>query len=249
MPRVFIGYDSRETLAYEVCRRSLLRHCPDAYVTPLRQDNLRRAGLYRRAFWSDDGQRYDSQDGRPFSTEVSFSRFLVPMLGVAEDADWVLFCDSDFLFRESVSDLFDLAEDRYAVQVVKHDYKTKAARKYLGNKNENYPRKNWSSLILWNCAHPANRQLTPELVQGSTGAFLHRFSWLPDELIGELPLEWNWLESEYAAKPEAPLIHYTLGTPCFAEYAATDTAHLWWDSCGRVMQGLDTPALPKVVGL
>ena len=132
MPRVFVGYDPREDLAYQVCSRSILRHCPDAHVSPLKIENLRRAGLYRRAFWIDEQQRYDAQDGLPFSTDFSFSRFLVPMLGVAEDAGWVLFCDSDFLFRASISDLFALADDRYAVMVVKHDYHPRQGTKLRG---------------------------------------------------------------------------------------------------------------------
>jgi hypothetical protein len=99
--------------------------------------------------------------------------------------------------------------------------------KYLGSKNEDYPRKNWSSVILWNCSNHPNRKLTPEFVQHSTGAYLHRFSWLDDERIGELPPEWNWLPDEYGANPDAKLLHYTLGTPCFHEFADTPQADEW----------------------
>jgi hypothetical protein len=105
------------------------------------------------------------------------------------------------------------------VQVVKHDYKTKMPVKYLGSKNEDYPRKNWSSVILWNCSTFPNRKLTPEFVMNATGADLHRFTWLDDERIGELPPEWNWLDVEYEYNPNAKLVHYTLGTPCFHEFA------------------------------
>ena len=99
--------------------------------------------------------------------------------------------------------------------------------KYLGSKNENYPRKNWSSVILYNCSHPKNRILTPEFVQNATGAQLHRFSWLQDDLIGSLPIEWNWLPDEFGPNDNAKLLHYTLGTPCFHEFANTPMADEW----------------------
>jgi hypothetical protein len=99
--------------------------------------------------------------------------------------------------------------------------------KYLGAKNENYPRKNWSSVILWNCQNPANRILTPEFVQKSTGAELHRFTWIKDERIGDLPAEWNWLPDEYGPNINADLLHYTLGAPCFHEFATTNQADEW----------------------
>ncbi len=214
MARVFIGYDPRETLAYEVCRRSILRHCPDAHVSALKQDNLRRAGLYRRAFWVDDGQRYDTQDGKPFSTEFSFSRFLVPMLGVAEDAEHVLFCDSDFLFRESVDDLFALADSRYAVQVVKHDYRPEQTAKLRGAvAQQQYPRKNWSSLMLVNCRHPQTQMLTTFQANAQPGSWLHGFRWLTDEAIGALPAGWNWLQGWSMDAEEAKAVHFTLATP------------------------------------
>jgi hypothetical protein len=113
------------------------------------------------------------------------------------------------------------------VQVVKHDYKTRMPVKYLGSPNEDYPRKNWSSVILWNCSSFPNRRLTPEFIQKSTGSELHRFSWLDDERVGELPKEWNWLPDEYGPNPAAKLLHYTLGTPCFHEFADTPMGSEW----------------------
>ena len=113
------------------------------------------------------------------------------------------------------------------VMVVKHDYKTKMTEKYLGSKNEDYPRKNWSSVILWNCNSHPNRQLTPKFVQSKPGSFLHRFSWIDDDRIGELPPEWNWLPDEYGPNPDAKLLHYTLGTPCFDEFHDTPQGEEW----------------------
>lgn len=138
-----------------------------------------------------------------------------------------IYLDGDMLVLGDIAELWSLRSHMKAVQVVKHDYQTKAKKKYLGNKNEDYPRKNWSSVIVWNSGHYGNRDLIPETVMGKTGEYLHRFSWLPDERIGELPREWNWLETEYPVNPEAKLIHYTLGTPCFPEYSGTETAGLW----------------------
>lgn len=94
----------------------------------------------------------------------------------------------------------------------------------MGAKNEDYPRKNWSSVVLWNCAHSANRELTPQFVEGKDGKFLHRFSWLPDQFIGELNAEWNWLPDEFGENSNAKLLHYTLGAPCFIDYANTPMA-------------------------
>jgi len=100
--------------------------------------------------------------------------------------------------------------------------------KYLGSKNEDYPCKNWSSVILWNCGHPANAVVTPEFIQTATGAQVHRFTWLADNLVGELPAEWNWLDIEYECNPQAKLVHYTLGTPCFHEFSNQgDFANEW----------------------
>jgi hypothetical protein len=123
--------------------------------------------------------------------------------------------------------------------VVKHDYQTKASIKYLGNINENYPRKNWSSVMLWNCSHPKHKILTPEFVSKQTGKFLHRFSWLDDNDIGELPVEWNWLACEYEKNTGAKLIHYTLGTPCFKDFRDTDMAEIWYDYYESAKKGFD----------
>jgi hypothetical protein len=111
--------------------------------------------------------------------------------------------------------------------VVKHDYKTKMTEKYLGAKNENYPRKNWSSVILWNCGHAANKVVTPAFIETATGAQLHRFTWLADELVGELPNVWNWLPDEFGANQNAKLLHYTLGTPSFHDFATTPMGDEW----------------------
>lgn len=162
------------------------------------------------------------------SNAFIYSRFLIPSL---EDyAGWAIFVDGDMVCRDDIAKLWALRDDAYAVQVVQHDYRTKAQRKYIGTpleaKNEDYPRKNWSSVILWNCAHPANRILTPDFVMNQPGSFLHRFSWLEDDDIGALPATWNWLVGEYEPA-DCALAHYTLGVPGIKHYHRCDKAADW----------------------
>lgn len=210
MITVFIGYDSREAIAYHVCANSIIRHSskPVALV-PLALDNLK-----------DYSETHD--DG---SNQFIYSRFLVPHLMNYDG--WAIFIDGDMLLREDIDKLWELRDESKAVQCVHHDYKTRMTTKYLGAVNANYPRKNWSSVVMWNCSHPANKMITPGVIQASSGAFLHRFMWLTDDLIGELPIEWNWLPDEFGANPDAKLLHYTLGTPCFHDFALTPMADEW----------------------
>jgi hypothetical protein len=140
---------------------------------------------------------------------------------------WAIFMDGDMLVRDDIAKLWELRDPNKAVMVVKHDYKTRMKQKYLGAKNDDYPRKNWSSVILWNCGHEANKVLTSDFVQNATGAQLHRFTWLDDSLIGELPKLWNWLPDEFGANPDAKLLHWTLGTPSFHEFADEPMAEEW----------------------
>lgn len=207
---IFLGYDPNESIAYHVCANSIIRHATQPVsIIPLALNTLK-----------DYTETHT--DG---SNQFIYSRFLVPHL--MNYNSWAIFMDGDMIVQDDITKLWNLKEDDKDVMVVKHDYKTRASEKYLGAKNEDYPRKNWSSVILWNCSSYPNRKLTPEFVQKSTGAQLHRFTWLDDKRIGELPLEWNWLDLEYDVNPNAKLIHYTLGTPSFREYATGGMADLW----------------------
>jgi hypothetical protein len=141
--------------------------------------------------------------------------------------------------QKDIKELLDLRDDSKALQVVKHEYKTKAHQKYLGNINQDYPRKNWSSVILWNCEHTKHKVLTPDFIANQTGKFLHRFSWLDDIEIGELPKEWNWLATEYPNNEQANIIHYTLGTPCFKDYRDTEMSDIWLKKHKRVNDGME----------
>ena len=140
------------------------------------------------------------------------------------------------IVRADIAELAALADPSKAVQCVPHDYKTAHPIKYLGNKNEDYPRKNWSSVILWHCGFFGNRMLTPEFVGKMPGSYLHRFSWLKDDQVGDLPREWNRLVLEEPLTSGDKLRHYTIGTPCFDEYSASDPE--WW----KVYERMKAPA-------
>ena len=219
---IVVGYDKRESVAYHVFTQSVLEKSsvPVSFI-PLSVNTLK---IYKETH----------ADG---SNEFIYSRFLTPFL--MNFSGWAIFADGDMVCNSDIAELWALRDESKAVQVVKHNYKTKKSVKYLGNKNEDYPRKNWSSLILWNCGHPDNKILTPEFIQEKPGSFLHRFSWLDDNHIGELPLEWNWLAIEYPDNPNANIVHYTLGTPCFREYSQDSMADYWHAVHQRVNQGME----------
>lgn len=213
-----VGFDQREAVAYHTfCQSVISRASQPVRFTPLVAHGFK-----------------TKKDG---SNEFTYSRFLVPhLMGYR---GWAIYADGDMVCREDIAKLWAMRDDRYAVQVVKHDYQTVHSRKYLGNKNENYPRKNWSSLILWNCEHSANRSLTPEAIKDLDGSFLHRFSWLHDGEIGEIPITWNWLVLEYPLNEYAHLYHYTIGTPCFSIYQNCDNSDMWWMEYKKLNEGRD----------
>lgn len=218
---VVVGFDQREAIAYHTFCQSVLEKAsiPVQFI-PLAENTL-------------SGYKETHTDG---SNRFIYSRFLTPYL--TGFSGWAIFADGDMVCQTDIKELWSLIDETKAVQVVKHDYQTKAHVKYLGNKNENYPRKNWSSLILWNCGHPANRVLTPKFIQEQTGAYLHRFTWLDDSQIGALPKEWNWLAIEYEDNAQAKLIHYTLGTPCFKDYRDTPMSEHWASTLEHATQGM-----------
>jgi len=218
---LWIGWDSRQPLSYDVFRSSLERRTSrPLHVRPLMLKPLRSEGLYTREHIVKDGQAWDSISGAPMSTEFALSRFLVPHLQRAEpceahqrEAGWCLFAECDMLALADIAELFALADDRYAVMCVKHVYRPKELRKMDAQRQTHYPCKNWSSLMLINASHPANRRLTVEMVNTLRGRDLHSFCWLERDDIGELPAEWNHLLGEEGQASHPKLLHYTLGTP------------------------------------
>jgi lipopolysaccharide biosynthesis glycosyltransferase len=210
MINIFIGYDPKESIAYHTCVNSIIRLASQPIAIYPLACNL--INTYKEVH--GDG-----------SNDFTYLRFLVPYLSKFEGH--AIFIDGDMIIKDDISKLWNLKNNETAVQVVKHNYLTKMTKKYLGLKNENYPRKNWSSVIIWNCNHPKNRMLTPAFVEQSTGEQLHRFSWIEDDNIGELPIEWNWLPDEFGENQDAKLLHYTLGTPCFTKFVNTTMAEDW----------------------
>lgn len=215
MLEVYVGYDAREDVAWRVARHSLLRHTTsNIRVHPLKQETLRARGMYRRA--PDEGA----------TTAFSLTRFLTP--SISGETSWSLFCDCDFLFTADICALLRDLDDDKAVYVVQHDYVPTRRTKMDGRVQTIYPRKNWSSFMLFNGRHPAIRALTPEVVNTHTPKYLHQLQWVEDDAIGALPPDWNFLVGEYPTPPTVPRgIHFTNGGPWFANCRTVDYADLW----------------------
>jgi hypothetical protein len=218
--RVFIGYDSVEAVAFSVLSHSIhARASQPVSITPVKLEELR--GIYQR-------ERNPLQ-----STEFSFSRFLTPYLCGYEG--WAIFMDCDMLAREDIAQLWKLRDERYAVQVVKHMHVPKEDTKFLGAVQTRYEKKNWSSVMLMNCARCT--ALTPHFVSGASGLELHQFKWLEgDHLIGELPSRWNHLAGYDPPRPDASLVHFTIGGPYFEEYKDCEYAGEWRAACDAMLE-------------
>ena len=220
--KVFIGYDNVESVAWHTMAHSILRQSSrPVAIIPVNIANLK--GVYTR-------ERDPKQ-----SNEFSFTRFLVPYL--CDYQGYGVFFDCDMLLRTDIAEIFKALDEQpeKAVYVVKHSYEPRDDVKYLNTVQYKYPRKNWSSVVLWNCGHEANKKVTPEFVNTATGLELHRFTWLDDEEIGELDVRWNWLVGEYTAPPiDVKNVHWTVGGPYFVEYQNADFSEEWFKEAARM---------------
>ena len=227
--KVFVGYDHREDIAYQVCKHSIESRSHSVEVIPLNIKKLTAEGHYFRP---------DDEKG---STEFTFTRFLVPHL--TDYTGWAVFCDCDVIWQVGIEDLMKQADPQYAVMVVQHEYTPTEQLKMDGKIQYPYPRKNWSSVILWNCDHPSNKMLTKDVVNHETGAFLHRFQWLPDSAIGALPTVYNWLVNWYHepedGKPK--IIHYTEGGPWFDNYTNCEYGANWEREKNKYLEASKPP--------
>lgn len=208
MISLFCGNDERETIGVHVFLHSLFRRASvPVAVTPLASTGLKQG-----------------------TNEFTASRFLVPyLMGFKGRA---IFVDgADMLMCADIADLAKLHDDRYAVQVVKHDYRTRHPRKYVGtamaSENRDYPRKNWASVMLINCEHPAWAWATYGAVSEASFGWLLQFKWLADTDIGELPREWNCLADEGQPVDNAKILHWTAGIPGFPHYYDAPGAAAW----------------------
>ncbi len=229
MLRIYIGYDPRESVAFHTLSHSILRRSSvPVSIAPLVQRQL------KKLYWRPRGPTE--------STEFSMTRFLVPAL--SEYRGWSIFMDCDMLCRADVSELMKQAERQAdkAVLVCKHEYVPKTERKFLDQVQTRYLRKNWSSLMLFN--NERCRSLTPDYVNTASGLELHRFAWIDDAAIGELPLEWNWLVGEYDYNPGAKIVHFTIGGPYFPEYRDCDYAEEWFADRNLMEEPHDDPPRP-----
>jgi lipopolysaccharide biosynthesis glycosyltransferase len=214
MIRIFIGYDPREKVAYHTLVQSIIENASEPVsITPIAKKHL--GNIYQRTRTVKE------------STEFSLTRFLTPYLSGFNG--WSIFMDCDMIVTSDIKALWELRDNQFAVMCVKHDYTPSSERKFLDQIQTVYPKKNWSSVMLFNNAKCTS--LTPEMVQHEDGLFLHQFKWLEsEELIGEIPHTWNFLvgEEEKLADGKLPnLIHYTLGGPYFDDYKGCDYEEVW----------------------
>lgn len=214
--KVFVGYDPVESVAWHTMAHSIFtRSSRPVAIIPVNIRNLE--SVYKRA--RDPKQ----------SNEFSFSRFLVPYLCGYQG--YAIFFDCDMMLRTDIASILDVTVEQpnKAVYVVKHDYEPRDDIKYLNTVQYKYPRKNWSSVVLWNCGHTANCTVTPEYVNSASAMDLHRFTWLQDSEIGELDVRWNWLVGEYDQPPQdVKNVHWTVGGPYFDEYKNADFSEEWF---------------------
>ena len=223
--QVFVGWDSRETIAYDVCKHSIERHASiPVQVVPLKQPDLRAEGLYWR-------------EADPLaSTEFTYTRFLTPHL--ARKSGWAVFCDCDFLWLGDIAELIEIvrAQSGKAICCVQHDHRPTEITKMDNKTQTRYPRKNWSSLMAFHMEDPTIEKLTPDIVNTQSGAYLHRMQWVDDEKIGAIPETWNWLEG-WCEKPRSgtpKVVHYTRGGPWFENWQDVEFGDLWLAEKARV---------------
>lgn len=223
--KIFIGYDSRERVVYKVAKRSMKRRSSATLdITPIKLNKVRKQGILIRLVEIKDGKMWCPISEAPMATEFAISRFTVPFLC---REGWALFVDCDVVALGDISELFALADSKYAVMCVKHNHVPTEITKMDGQQQTSYSRKNWSSVILWNCSHPANKELTLEKLNTWPGRDLHAFKWLKDEEIGELPVEWNYLVGITAVPVKPKLAHFTLGGPWIKDWKGGPMDDVW----------------------
>ena len=212
MITIYVGFDPREEIVYHTCVSSIIHNSTvPIQITPLSLNHLH--NTYNESH--NDG-----------SNQFIYSRFLVPHLNNYKG--YSIFIDGDMIVNDCLSFLIDSVDKTKAVSVVQHKYNTKHKTKYWNQPNDSYPRKNWSSVIVWNNSHPKNQILTPNFISTNKGKYLHRFSWLDDNDIGSIDTKWNWLVGEYKDNHRASILHYTLGAPCFNGFEKYGHSDIWF---------------------
>lgn len=233
---IWVGFDPREAASFAVtcssiawCLRMPIR------VRGLDLEALRANELSARPLTRIGGQLWDVISDAPQATEHANARFLLPF--IAPRPGWALFLDGDILVRDDISVLFEPYDRSKALYCVKHDHRPPETVKMDAQAQQHYTRKNWSSVMLWNLQHPAHERLTLEMANRLPGRDLHRFCWLQDDEIGDLPPEWNWLAGYSPAEMEPKAVHYTSGTPDMPGYENAPFADEWRSTLRRWARG------------
>lgn len=222
---IFLGFDPREESAFQVAAKSIkARSSVPVDIIPLKLGDL--GNILTRPIEVKDGRLWCPISQAPMATEFAISRFCVPFL--VKDG-WAVFMDCDVMARADIAELMDLADPKYAVMVVKHGHVPDVATKMQGCQNQQYNRKGWSSVTLWNCEHKSNKRLTLAHLNSWPGRDLHAFRWLEDCEIGELPPEWNVLVDQGTDPEGSKILHFTLGGPWFDGWVTINKAaeQLW----------------------
>ncbi len=208
---IFIGLDEPYKIAYDVCKNSILK-------------NNKKYNLNIKPINFNTVKDYDRKKDKNESTQFSFARFWTPYESNFKGIS--IFLDSDFLFLESIDDLIDLYDPKKAVMCCKHDYTPSETTKMDGKVQTIYPRKNWSSLMLFNCSDSHCKELTPDVINSESPKYLHRMLWTDDKKIGNIPLEYNWLEGDYDNSVNPKAIHFTNGGPWHSSWDG-DYKQIW----------------------
>jgi hypothetical protein len=230
---LYIGFDPREAAAFAVARESAKRHLPRHYpVRGLILDEMRAQGLYTRPTTRSNGRLFDEISEHPMATEFAISRFLTPILA---GEGLAMFTDCDVMFRANLVPIFDhaAAHPEIAVHCVKHKHEPKEGVKMDNQVQSRYSRKNWSSVMIFNCEHKSNRKLTVDLINEVPGRDLHAFCWLKDHEIGPLPPECNYLVGHTVCDESPDIVHFTDGIPTMPGYEGVEFA----DEFRAIMNG------------
>ena len=223
---VYIGFDAIDHLAYRVAEKSILEQASkEVAIHPLRDWQLRGEGLYTRSYkMQANGQKWDLKDEAAHSTEFSYTRFLTPIIHKRKRRQGpALFIDADMMFRTDIAELFELADPQYDVMCVKHNHKPPEETKIVGVIQQQYERKNWSSVMLF---PTMSARLNVQDVNFKHRDWLHGMEWAKE--IGSLPEEWNWLDGWSDGAIEPKNVHFTRGTPDCPDWADTTYAEEYW---------------------
>lgn len=235
MLTVYIGFDEREPEAWDVCANTLLKYASrPVNIQPLDLDKLEAQGLMTRKWSKTDGQMYDEVSQAPMATKFAISRFLVPLI---HQSGWAIFMDCDMIFQDDIYRIEEHLDYDYPVMCVHHDHHPTETIKMDNQIQTVYPKKNWSSVMAFNCDHPLNQNLSLLNLNNEPGRNLHGFCWLDEDQIGELPREFNWLVN-VQEKPENPVIwHYTLGGPWFPDWEPQPYDDEWLQEYSELLDG------------